>query len=245
MCVLNPARLFCLKFSREEYWSGLPFPMPGDLLDPVIEPCLLLLLHCRQILYHWATWEAQVLCIVWIKVPTLFFCMWTSSHLSTIFFKRLFFPSVELLIYGSTIDFCILTLYPANLLNLFITSNSFLIGFLKVLSTKSCHGLIEIVFNSVQFSRSVVSNSLQPHESQHTRPPCPSPTPGVYSNSCPSSQWCHPAVSSSVVLFSSCPQSLPASGFFQWVNSSHEVAKGLEFQLHYQSFQWTPRTDLL
>ena len=59
---------------------------------------------------------------------------------------------------------------------------------------------------SVQFSRSVVSDSLQPHESQHARPPCPSPTPGVYSNSCPSSWWCHPAISSSVVPFSSCPQ---------------------------------------
>ena len=68
--------------------------------------------------------------------------------------------------------------------------------------------------SSVQFSRSVVSDSLRPHESQHTRPPCPSPTPGVYSNLCPSSQWCHPAISSSVVPFSSCPQSLPASGSF-------------------------------
>ena len=66
---------------------------------------------------------------------------------------------------------------------------------------------------SVQFSCSVISDSLRPHELQHTRPPCPSPTPGVYSNSCPSSQWCHPAFSSSVVPFS-CPQSLPASGSF-------------------------------
>ena len=55
--------------------------------------------------------------------------------------------------------------------------------------------------------------TLQPHESQHTRPPCPSPTPGVHSDSCPSSQWCHPAISSSVIPFSSCPQSLPASVF--------------------------------
>ena len=68
--------------------------------------------------------------------------------------------------------------------------------------------------NSVQFRRSVVSDSLWPHESQHTRPPRPSPTPGVHSNSCPSSQWCHPAISSSVVPFSSCPQSLPASESF-------------------------------
>ena len=70
-------------------------------------------------------------------------------------------------------------------------------------------------FSSVQFSRSVVSDSLWPHESQDARPPCPSPTPRVSSNSCPLSQWCHPATSSSVVPFSSCPQSLPASRSFQ------------------------------
>ena len=67
---------------------------------------------------------------------------------------------------------------------------------------------------SVQFSRSVVSGSLRLHKSQHVRPPWPSSTPGVHSNSCPSSWWCHPAISSSDVPFSSCPQSLPASGFF-------------------------------
>ena len=70
-------------------------------------------------------------------------------------------------------------------------------------------------FSSVQFSHSVVSDSLQPHELQHARPPCPSPAPRAHSNSCPSSQWCHPTISFSVVPFSSCPQSLPASGFFQ------------------------------
>ena len=68
---------------------------------------------------------------------------------------------------------------------------------------------------SVQFSRSVVSDSLQPHGPQHARPPCPSPTPGVYPNSCPLSRWCHPTTSSSVVPFSSCLQSFPASGSFQ------------------------------
>ena len=69
---------------------------------------------------------------------------------------------------------------------------------------------LDCQFSSVQFSRSVVSNSLQPHESQHARPPCSSPSPGVHSDSRPSSQWCHPAISSSVVPFSSCPQSLTA-----------------------------------
>ena len=74
--------------------------------------------------------------------------------------------------------------------------------------------LIEVVFSSVQFSPSVVSDSLRPHEPQHTRPPCPSPTPGVHPNPCPSSWWCHPTISSSVIPFSSCPQSFPASGSF-------------------------------
>ena len=69
-------------------------------------------------------------------------------------------------------------------------------------------------FSSVQSGRSVVSDSLRPHELQHARPPCPSPSPGVHSNSRPSSQWCHPAISSSVIPFSSCPQSLPASESF-------------------------------
>ena len=68
---------------------------------------------------------------------------------------------------------------------------------------------------SVQFSPSVVSDSLRPHGPQQTRPSCPSPTPRVYSNSCPLSQWCHPTISSSVIPFSCCPQSFPASGSFQ------------------------------
>ena len=79
---------------------------------------------------------------------------------------------------------------------------------------KLCLGLHDSTFSSVQFSHSVVPDFLWPHESQHARPPCPSPTPGDYSNSCLSSQWCHPAISSSVIPFSSCPQSLPASGLF-------------------------------
>ena len=92
---------------------------------------------------------------------------------------------------------------------------------------------------SVQFSSVTelnMSNSLWPHGLQHA---CLSPTPGVYSNSCPLSQWCHPTISSSVVPFS-CFQSFPASGSFQWVGSSHQVAKELELQ--HQSFQWIFRT---
>ena len=71
-----------------------------------------------------------------------------------------------------------------------------------------------VQFSSVHFSRSIMSDSLRPHGSQHARPPCSSPSPGVHSDSHPSSPWCHPAISSSVISFSSCPQSLPASQSF-------------------------------
>ena len=98
---------------------------------------------------------------------------------------------------------------------------------------------------SVQFNHSVVSDSLQPHEPQHTRLSCLSPTPRVYSNSCPSSRWCHPAISSSVVPFSSCPQSLPASGSFPMSQLFTWGGQSTEFQLQLESFQWTSRTDLL
>ena len=74
---------------------------------------------------------------------------------------------------------------------------------------------VNIQFSSVQFSCSLMSDSLWPHGLQHTRPPCPSPTPEVYPNSCPLSRWCHPTISSSIVPFSSCPQSFLASGSFQ------------------------------
>ena len=89
---------------------------------------------------------------------------------------------------------------------------------------------MKLIDSSILFRRSVMSNSLWPHESQHARPPCPSPTPGVYSNSCLSSWWCHPAILSSVVPFSSCPQSFPALGsfpvsqFFTWGGQSIGVS---------------------
>ena len=88
---------------------------------------------------------------------------------------------------------------------------------------------------SVQFSHSVMSYSLRPHESQHARPPCPSSTPRVHSNSCPSTRWCHPAISSSVVPFSSCPQSLsasesfPMSQLFAWGGQSIAVSASASF----------------
>ena len=99
-------------------------------------------------------------------------------------------------------------------------------------------------FSLVQFSHSVVSDSLRPHESQHARPPCPSPTPGVHSDSRPSSQWCHPAISSSVP-FSSCPQPLPASEsfpmsqLFAWGSQSTGVSALASF-LPKKSQDWSP-----
>ena len=102
-----------------------------------------------------------------------------------------------------------------------------------------------ITFWPVQFSSSVVSISLQPHELQHARPPCPSPTPRVHSNSYPSNQWCHPAISSSVVPFSSCPQSLPAlesfpmSQLFTWGGQSTGVSALASF-LPKNTQDWSP-----
>ena len=100
-------------------------------------------------------------------------------------------------------------------------------------------------FSSVQFSRSVVSDSLQPHESQHSMSPCPSPTPGVYPDSHPLSQWCHPAISSSVIPFFSCPQylptskSFPMSQFFAWGGQS-TAAIALASFLPKKSQGWSP-----
>ena len=112
------------------------------------------------------------------------------------------------------------------------------------------HGLLhcrQILYSlsSVQFSCSVVSNSLRPHESQHARSPCPSPTPGVYSNSCPSSRWWHPAISSSVVPFSSYPHSFPASWsfpmsqLFKWGGQSTRVSASASV-LPMNTQDWSP-----
>ena len=101
---------------------------------------------------------------------------------------------------------------PTKCINIFV-------AFFKTHLRKRAIGLnielfVKYKWYSVHFTHSVVFDSLRPHESQHTRPPCPSPTPGAHSDSRPLSQWCHPAISSSVVPFSSCPQSLPASESF-------------------------------
>ena len=159
-----------IEFSRQEYWSGLPFPSPRDLPGPGIVEINLTWVFCNLVAES--------------NLPDTYFIL--SLRMNSIMLQ-----------------------------------------------------------SSVQFTGSVMSNSLWPHGLQHARPPCPSPTPGIYSNSCPLSRWCHPTISSSVFPFSSHLQSLPASGSFKWVGSLHQVAKVLELQLQHQSFQWIFRTDFL
>ena len=111
-----------------------------------------------------------------------------------------------------------------------------------------------VYVSSVQFSHSVVSDSLRPHESQHGRPPCPSPSPRVHSNSCSSSRWCHPAISSSVIFFSSSPQSLqesesfPTSHLFAWGDQSTRVSALASFlpknTQGWSPLEWTGWTSL-
>ena len=110
--------------------------------------------------------------------------------------------------------------------------------------------LLPLIFKcSVQFSCSVVSKYLWPPRLQYARPPCPSPTPGVYSNSCPLSRWCHPTISSSVVPFSSCPQSFPASGSFQMSQFFASSGQSIGFSasktvLPMNTQDWSPLGDL-
>ena len=116
----------------------------------------------------------------------------------------------------------------------------YILGWFNILSFP-----LKFWFSSIQFSRSVMSDSLWPHESQHARPPCPSRTPGVHSDSHPLSRWCHPAISSSVVPFPSCPQSLPASEsfpmsqLFTWGGQSTGVSALASF-LSKKSQGWFP-----
>ena len=104
---------------------------------------------------------------------------------------------------------------------------------------------INTTISSVQFSRSVVSDSLLPHEPQHARPPCPSPTPGVHPNPCPLSQWCHPTISCSVVPFSSCPQPFPALGSFQMSQLFASGGQSTGVSASTSVLPMNTRTDLL
>ena len=139
----------------------------------------------------------------------------TASHELQILHKRLLQPSFlsEILWEEESQSFCLQFIFLGIMSFSFIWAyrEFFFMVFFHIQNPTKVR---KYQFSSVQFSRSVVSDTLWPHELQHARPPCPSPTPGVRSNSHPSSPWCHPAISSSVVPFSSCPQSFPASESF-------------------------------
>ena len=155
---------------------------------------------------------------------------------TTLSFKNLFqFVPFKELLYLVPISSC-------SLHSLFLSTLPFFPSPLGLLTSAPLQVLISLsrmLFSLVQFSRSVLTHGLQ-----HARPSCPSPTPEVCPNSCPSSRWCHPTISSSVAPSPPAPNPSQDQGLFQWVNSSHQVAKVLEFQLRHQSFQWTPRDDL-
>ena len=156
--------------------------------------------HCFHCFPIYLPWSDGTGCMIFVFWMLSFKPAFSLSYFT--FINRLFSSSsLSAIRVISSTYLSLLIFLPAILIPACASSSlSFRITFLQ--------------FSSGQFSRSVMSDSLQPHESQHTRPPCPSPTPRVHPNSCPSSWWCHPAISSSVVPFSSCPQSLPASESF-------------------------------
>ena len=222
-------------FPKQEYWSGLSFPSSVDLLTRGSNPGLL---HCRWILYQlnqqassqkaaWSHFWLQTLDYVLLNLisvllqhfssclpvhPTYFSFFLTGMSVSC--------SSVSLIMSGS-------------MLSKKSTSNKYLLNWKTVIFAKKMSFYLwkidSVQFSSVQFSHSVVSDSATPWIAAR-EPPCPSPTPGVHPNPRPSSWWCHPAISSSVVPFSSCPQSLPAlksfpmSQLFTWGGQSTGVS---------------------
>ena len=227
-----------MEFSSQVYWSGLPFPSPGDFPTQGSNPGLL---HCRQMLYRLShqgiptflrshscfylyfllvtgdnpKWDSALVrgyTIVYILTLWAFALYWVSWRSCQIMSDSLWPHRLQ---HQASMPFTI----SRSLLRL-MSIESVMLSNLLILChpldfnlSLGCHFSL-VPLRSDQISRSVVSNSLWPHESQHTRPPCPSPTPGVHWDSRPLSQWCHPAISSSVVPLSSCPQSLPASESF-------------------------------
>ena len=148
--------------------------------------------------------------VIWVLSLLFLVILGKTLSLSLLFSKENLLVCLFSLLFSYSLYHLSVFFFSVLFLNCFLPSAFF--GFSFFFLSSLLRWMVQ--FSSVQFSRSVVSDSLQPHESQHTRPPYPSPTPEVYSNSCPSSRWCHPAISSSVTPFSSCPQSLPASGSF-------------------------------
>ena len=191
-------------------YTCVPHPEPSSLLPPHTIPLDRPSAPAPSIQYcasnlDWRLVSYMILYIFQCHSPYIFICCWI--HFSSIL---LILSSCS---WGMLIFNCIsLTFFELSCYHGIAELIKWIGKFLHLLYARIWRGLF---FQSVQFSRSVVSNSLRTHEPQHVRPPCPSPTPGAHPSPCPLSQWCHPTISSSVVPFSSCPQSFPASGFFQ------------------------------
>ena len=203
-------------FSRQEYWSGLPFPSTGNFPKPEIASVSLtspaLAGTGRHICYCWATREARALSY-WLEL---------FSDCVFLLARRLYYLQIML-------GFFPLSFPPLKTLfsfYSFITLGRYLIS-------------------SVQFSHSVMSDSLRTHRLQHAWLPCPLPYPGAYPNSCPVRRWCHPTISCSVVPFSSRLQSFPASGSFQMSQFFASGGQSTGVSAQHQSFQLILRTDLL
>ena len=180
-----------MEFSRPEYWSGFPFPSPGDLPNPGLKPRSLALQADSL------STEPQGKSVS--KYDKMFIVesgWWVYGYSWKNSFK-----------FSACLEFFIIVYQGGGSKS--INNLAGLYSGLKDMVFIRYIGVVGVL--SVQFSSVTQScPTLWPHELQHARPPCPSPTPGVYSNSCPSSQWCHPAISSSVVPFSSCPQIFPS-----------------------------------
>ena len=214
--VVTPRIIQSMEFSRPEYWSGQPFPTPGNLPNPGTK---------RRS-------PAQ-------SCPTLcdpMDCSLPGSSVHRVLQARILewepFPSPEILPKpgiepaSPAVQVDSLPSEPAGKPISHLNSSAEI----WLCLNWRCYPRSHYQFNSLQFNSSVVSYSLRPHESQRARPPCPSQSPSIHSNSHPLSPWCHPAISSSVVPSSSCPNPSQHQSLFQWVNSSHEVAKVLELQ---------------
>ena len=237
--VVHQATLFT-GFPRQENWSRLPFPSPLDLLDPGSEPasrgfpCGSMeknLLQCRRGgFYSWAMkilWNRKLQPTP-VFLPGKFHGQMSLAGYSPWGHKRVRHDTVTKQQLGPHPASYLSTIWQHRLLPPY-SNNVF--------------SLPDILF-SVQFSHSFVSDPLRPHGFQHTRLPCPSPTPGACSNSCPSSRWCHPTISSSVVPFSTCLQSFPASGSFPMSQSFRSGGQSSGVSVS-ASVLWIFRTDFL
>ena len=202
-----------MEFSRPEYWSGWPFPSPGDHPNPGIKPRSPTLQADSLPAEH----QGSSRILEWVACP---FSTGSSQPRNRTWSPALQVDSFQLSYQGSIADINKWQYLKKELTEWVERRRKHTLVFYLLLKMRVAYFLFsekyshQYHYRSAQFSRSVVSNSLWPHEPQHARPPCPSSTPRVHQNPCPWSGWCHPTISSSVMPFSSCPQSFPASGSF-------------------------------